>query len=765
MKSSTKQQMTVSCLGEFHLSLDGVRQPPLRPKIRELLALLLMARGGPCLRTNLESQLWLGTESEARKINLRTHLSLLRQKLHPQEWRIVSEGHTIRFDMAEVEVDVFTFQAAVQEAKQTSETGDIEAALALYTGPLLPTSKIGVIEKERDRLQALSLTELEALAETLVSLEQREHALKLLDRAFEIDPLRETTVGFMLHLLENDMAKAGDVMAKYRKAVQKAANYPVVSEHLEAQFQRIRAKHHRNRPHHLTKQKASLDSAHIRLDRIPVALQTLIGREEELQRLRTRLAQYRFVTLVGIGGVGKTRLAIEICRQYRALYQDGIVFTDLAGVSAGASQERIAEVIAAVMEIAGGTRAFVDTLVTALETRHMLLVLDNCEHLSVSCIGLIRVLLQKCTRLTLLVTSRIEFVSEFGEVVRIHALPIPPVHPSPTTEALRRLSTVQLFESIAVNRRPGFQITEENAVAIATICRFTEGLPLAIQLVASAGTFTWAELAQQLAEGFGAVELPEDPDLPEHSRTLLLSVEWSCRLLSSAEKALFYGAALFVGGWTPHAGDAILKRADSEFSKVSTLMEQLNAKSLVEHRELVGSSRYHMVRSIREYAHQCLLQSDQYAEIGQRHLDYYLEQAEYAANLKEGNLLKEALQALTWDQENLHAALDYSLATGQTEKALRMAAALARYWYLKGRHQEGHDWLERVLAISAGASAAIRRNALHGAGIIAYLRHDYDRADSFWSECLRISQEQDDAIGTLQAQGNLGNIAMAQEDY
>jgi predicted ATPase len=395
----------------------------------------------------------------------------------------------------------------------------------------------------------------------------------------------------------------------------------------------------------------------------------------------------------------------------------------------------------------------------------MLLVMDNCEHVAVAVAALTRMLLERCPRLTILATSRVELPAEYAAIVPLTPLALPPHDMVATAENVCRYSSAQLLEKAIANHRPEFRVTDENAAEVLRLCRLTGGLPLAIQIVGSVSGLTLAEIANQLEER-GYVSLGESGSgCVARSDSVTGSVEWSLDLLSPGELKLFCRLGVFAGGWSREAAVKVAGEQNDDTPVTEACLNRLRACSLVEWGEAAGKSRYRMLEMLREVALRRLHESDLYYETSHRHLDYYVEKIEAIANVQNDAAREALLNSLGAEQDNLRVALDFAMESSMINKAVIISSGIARFCYMKGRHQEGHAWLDRVLAISAAAPPPVRLEALHGAATMAYMRNDYERAQQFWKECLELSRQVGNVPTELRTLGNLGSAAMAMDQF
>ncbi|MBV9542821.1 MAG: AAA family ATPase, partial [Chloroflexi bacterium] len=492
---------------------------------------------------------------------------------------------------------------------------------------------------------------------------------------------------------------------------------------------------------------------------LPPARTSFVGREQllvEVRRLLTRASgNCRLLTLTGPGGTGKTRVALEAVAGVLEQFEDGARFVSLAPIT---DPRLVAATIAQTLGVREvGSRPPLESLKSSLRGRQLLLVLDNFEQVLAAAVELGE-LLEECPRLQILVTSRAALrLSGEREVV------VPPLAlPSPDTP-LSSCESVQLFAERAQAVKSDFRLTPVNAAAVAEICQRLDGLPLAIELAAArtrlldpASILARLEHRLQLLVG-GA------RDLPARQQTLRNTIAWSYDLLDSAEQALFRRLAVFVGGCTLEAATAVCA-VDLE---VLDAAESLVVKSLV--RPVVrepGETRLSMLETIREFGLEQLARTGELGAVRRRHAEYFSQLAERAEPGLAGPAVRGWLDRLETDHDNFRAALEWGLAEGgQTarETALRLAGALAGFWWTRSYWVEGRDRLERALAAAPVRSAA-RMKALHGAGWLAHFQQDSASARSFLQQSLAIAQELQDQWTIAWVLHALGRVAYFEHD-
>ncbi len=497
---------------------------------------------------------------------------------------------------------------------------------------------------------------------------------------------------------------------------------------------------------------------------LPIALTSFIGREREMEEIKALLKQVRLVTLTGTGGCGKTRLALEVAMEVMEDFPDGVWLVELAPLK---ETELVVQTVASALGVKEeAQRSLLETLTDFLKPKKLLLLLDNCEHLVGTCAQLMERLLQVCPNLWVLATSREGLRIAGEQIYRVPPLSVPNLTPLPSLGQLMQYESVRLFVDRARLVRPSFSVNDQNASAVAEICYRLDGIPLAIELAAAlVRGLTVEEIAQRLSDRFRLLTAGTRTALPKH-QTLRAAIDWSYELLSRAERALFRRLSVFAGGWALEGAEAVGAGKLPEGSEVRTeevwgLMMGLIDKSLVVMEE--GMGRYQMLETLREYGQERLQEAGEAEETRKKHLEFFLGLAERAEEELQGTQQREWLERLEKEQDNFRAALSYGLER-EPEKALKLAAALWRFWDIHSNFTEGRSWLERALEKGMSAPAPVRAKALNRAGVMAWRQGDHAAAQALLEESLTLFRELGDQRGIANVLNYSGNIAWAQGD-
>jgi predicted ATPase/class 3 adenylate cyclase len=500
-----------------------------------------------------------------------------------------------------------------------------------------------------------------------------------------------------------------------------------------------------------------------RLHNLPVQLTALIGRDREVATVCTllRRADVRLLTCTGSGGIGKTRLALQAAGELLDDFTDGVFFVALAPIS---SPTLVVPTIAQALNVRERDgQPLLARLQEELRDRQLLLILDNFEQVAVAA-PMIAALLAATARLKILVTSRavLHLSGEYEYVVSPLTLPDYP-HSQPL-ERLTQYEAVRLFIARAQAVKAEFAVTNANAPAVAEICVRLDGLPLAIELAAARVKLfppqaLLARLDNRLKLLTGGAH-----DLPARHQTIRGTIDWSYNLLDAGASRLFVRLAVFVGGCMLEAAEAVCNTTgDLSFSVVDGVAALLD-QSLVRCEEQPdGESRFVMLETIREYALERLAESGVLEQLRQRHATYYLGLVEQADTFHSA----EQARWLGWletEHDNLRAALEWSLGSGEAEIGLRLVGALWHFWYEHGYLSEGRRWLGRALSRGSDASA-LRAKVLYGAGYLAWVQSDFTQARALQEQSLALFRALDDKAGTARAQYELGMVALSHADY
>ncbi len=502
-----------------------------------------------------------------------------------------------------------------------------------------------------------------------------------------------------------------------------------------------------------------LRSVDVLSNNLPLQLTTFIGRVHEIAEVTRLLSRTRLLTLTGAGGSGKTRLAIQVAADLLETFPDGVWWTELGPLADPELVPRAVATALTVPEQPG--RALGETLSDFLGPKDLLLALDNCEHLVSACASLADTLLRACPTLRILATSR-EALGLAGELTyRVPSLSLPDIQRLPATQQLLDYEAIRLFVERATFSDPRFEITSNNAAAMAQICTRLDGIPLAIELAAArVKVLAVEQIARRLDDRFGLLTGRGRATIPRH-QTLRAALDWSYALLSETERLALSRLSVFAGGWTLEAAEAVWAGDGPDASEILDLLTQLVDKSLVLMETHGGEARYRLLETVRQYGRDHLQDSGGEEGALRSHRDFFLALAEKAAPHLFGAESVTWLDTLEVEQDNLRAAFNWSLGTDDVERAAHLAVALTRLWYFRGYFKEGWESLTKVLGRGGECAPLARARVLTSAGALAFARGDHAQAVALGEDALvlfrQLGNTRDIALCTYRI-GNACNL-------
>jgi predicted ATPase/DNA-binding SARP family transcriptional activator/DNA-binding CsgD family transcriptional regulator/Tfp pilus assembly protein PilF len=773
--SGDPEPVRVRLLGGFQVSVGartiGGNEWRLR-RASDVVKLLALAPDHRMHREQIMYLLWPESGREAAANNLRQALYGARQVLGPVPGAATS-SHFLRLEGerlalcpdGQLWVDVEAFEAAAVTARHSSDPAAYRATINLYSGDLLPEDRYeDWAEDRRMELREKYLALLVEMANLCEAYGDLGSAIDALREVVSDEPAHEEAHTALMRLF----AKSGQRFQALRQ-------YERLREALRRKFgiepgpssRRLHEEIVAGRLPAAPSPSEDLPPRELpsaRRHNLPTALSSFVGREREMVEVERVLAMTRLLTLTGVGGSGKTRLALEAAKDVLGTFQDGAWVTDLAPLS---NPDLLPQVVAAALGVRErpGDPLTV-TLQEALGDKELLLVLDNCEHLTDACAHLAETLLGSSPGLRILATSR-EALGLAGEGIWVvPPLALPDLGPLSTPEELAVIGSVRLFLDRARYRQPTFALNPHNVSVVADICRRLDGIPLAIEFAAArVGTMSVEDIAARLENSLGLLTRG-NRTAPPRQRTMRGVLEWSHRLLSELEQTLFARLSVFAGGWTLEAAEAVGSGNRIKEGEMLDLLSGLVDKSLVGTEATQDDGvRYRMLEPVRQYARERLEASGDADELRSRHAAYFLAEAEVAEPELVGPQQRWWLDRLEREHDNLRAALGWSLECRDL-MALRLGGALARFWYTRGYLSEGRRWLEEGLVAGSGtASASLQAKVLEEMGWLAEAQGDYEQASAAYEERLGIYRRLGDKKGIANALGNLGAVALPQGDH
>jgi predicted ATPase/DNA-binding SARP family transcriptional activator len=716
-------------LGPLEVRRDGAPVRVGAAKERALLAVLLLRPNEAVSRDRLIEELWGDERPETAEHALEVYVSKLRRLLGRDVVATKAGGYALTVDPDAV--DAIRFERLVErgraelrsDAAAAAET--LRAALELWRGPpLADVAYEQFAQSEIGRLEELRFTAFEERIEADLRLGRHSELVAELEAAVSEQPLRERLRGQLMLALYRSRRQA-DALDAYRAARETLLEELGLEPSIE--LRELQAAILRQEP------ALDVESAELRARRhLPAPATPFIGRRQELANVlgRFRDEGARLVTLTGPGGSGKTRLALQVATELVDRYEDGVFFTDLAPVG---DPSLLEEAIAAVLGIRDVT-----PLPEHLLHRRLLLVLDNFEQIDAAA-PTVAELIKGAPHLSVLVTSRSP-LNLYGE----HVFAVPPLGDE---------DAVTLFVARAREARRAI----EPSPVLHELCAWLDRLPLAIELVAARAREMPPERVLKLLPPRLEVAARGPRDAPVRHQTLRATIDWSYGLLGEAERTVLARIAVFAGGFTPKAAQAVCG------AKLTELAELVAASLIVEPDNLAGEPRLRLLEAVREYALERLAAAGDSAALRQQHAHYFLELAEHAAPELEG-AAERWLEQLEIDHDNLRAALDWAAAEGRAEDELRICVALRRFWLVRGYLSEAQRRLEDALGRGNNVPTRLRAIAAGAASIFALAREDWQRAKSWTEQSMEMFRSLDDDAGIANSLNRLADIAKAEDE-
>jgi predicted ATPase/DNA-binding SARP family transcriptional activator len=762
----------IELLGHFRLTAGDAPITTLdSPRLQALLTYLVLHRTTPARRAHLAFQFWPDTTEAQAQANLRTLLHRLRHALPHADQFLHIDAQTVQwrpdapstFDVGDVERALARAEAAARVGDQATMCAALREAAELYRGDLLPGWYDDWVLVERERLRQAFLVALERLVLLLEQQQDYGAAIGYAQRLLRHDPLHEAAYQHLmrLHARSGDRASAVRIYHTCATVLERELGIESSPATREA-YKHLLRMDLPPAPSVVPPTPAPLSKRH----NLPIALTSFIGRTREIAEVTRLLSTTRLLTLTGPGGCGKTRLALAVARDLVAAYSDGVWLVELAALADAAL---VPQAVAAVLGVREEPqRSLTVTLADALQSRSLLLVLDNCEHLLDSCAHLAEMLLCAGSHLRILATSR-EALGLAGETTwPVPSLALPGPQALPALTELSQVEAVRLFVERATAALPTFALTQTNAATVAQVCQRLDGIPLAIELAAARVKIISVEqLAARLDDCFSLLTGGSRTALPRQ-QTLRAAIGWSYDLLSEPERALFRRLGVFAGGWALEAAEAVCADADGAADTVLELLAHLVDKSLVVvERQDGGPVRYRLLETVRQYSREKLREAGEAESIERQHAYFFLALAEAAEQELRGAQQAVWLNRLEQEYDNVRTALAWSQAAlDRAEIGLLIAGALWWFWLLRGNLSEARASLGGLLARTAmHAPTVARAKALYVAGLLAGTQSDFAPARMLLEESLALGQALEDKHAIAYARNGLGFVAWLQGNY
>ncbi len=494
---------------------------------------------------------------------------------------------------------------------------------------------------------------------------------------------------------------------------------------------------------------------------LPRQRTTFVGREHELQQIVQLLRDASLVTLTGSGGCGKTRLALRTAELMIAHAPAGCCFVDLAPVVDPELVDQACAEALGLSEPPGS--ALLATITAHLQSRDMLLVVDNCEHLLHAASRLIDAILNTCPDTRVIATSREALGIQGERTCRVPSLSLPEPGRSNTNDLLE-CEAVRLFVDRASSTNPGFALNEANAEAVATICRRLDGIPLAIELAAARmKALTAPQIAQRLDDRFRLLTGGSRTSLPRQ-QTLRATIDWSYEQLGPAERALLRSLGVFIGGWTLESATAVCADDDMGEFQILDLLTRLIDKSMVLVDHQGEDARYRLLETVRQYAREKLLEAGEGPALRDRHLAHFLQTTDEATDRLSGPDQEQVVEALERDHDNYRAAIDWAIGEHRAEDALRLVSGLSHFWSLHSHHAEALHHFESALNVPGADPSALRGAVLCRASWCALVRGQMEHAEDLAQRGFKMARDYEDLTSVVVACITLGALCINRND-
>jgi predicted ATPase/DNA-binding SARP family transcriptional activator len=765
--------MDVRLLGPLEVRLVGAEGDPVvlgGPRQRTLFGLLALRSPDVVSRSQLVDGIWDERPPASATKTLHAHVAYLRRSLAAAGLgdSIVTRaagyalrGGTGRLDTHRFAELVQTGRAALRTGAPQRAAGALRSAVGLWRGDVLADCPLGAwAQAEVAALHETRLYATEDLQAAQVALGDYGPAVSELEALVAREPLRERLWELLMLALFRS-GRTGDALRAYQRArTALADNLGIEPGAALRRLELAILAGQEPDPRALNEPRPRVEAGQRSSGSgLPAPLTALIGRHTEIEQVCAEFDRRRLVTLCGVGGCGKTRLALGVAEALAAGYADGVRFVDLTAVADPAA---VAGAVAAALGIRERPDLGpLELLTRQLHASRLLLVLDNCEHLIDAAADLASALLGRCPSLHVLATSR-EPLGIPGEL----AWPVPPLSVPAGVDAggladLRRHDSVRLFldrAAVATVRA----LVDADAPALAAICAGVDGLPLALELAAArTHVLTVQEIADRIHEP-ALLRAAHVGSRPQHG-ALDATMDWSYGLLDPGARARFRQLAVFTGGFTLDAAQALWPDAGD---RALEMLAELVAKSLVVMEPRRPAARYRMLATIRHYAWQRLSESpDEMRDARQAHAAYYGGVAAAADGNLSGADVDRVLDQLALEQANLLAAMAWYAEHGPAGDELRLATSLARFCHLRGRYRDGRRWLERAISHHAGTPGADLARALSRAAFLAFFECDYAAATEHGELALAINRDLGDTAATAPALSLLAAVDRERGHY
>ncbi len=738
MPSKTEEKVKVFFLGTFALK---VGDRPIHVPTRKMEALLAYLVLHPSVhsRERIASLFWGDSPEELARRSLRTALASLRKEV--SEDLIISDRESLQLNpQVPIWVDASEMEKQAKEILAANGHPVSGMDLDLYRADLLQDFYDDWVLEEREHYRNLFVRALSYFAQSLKSQGDYQRTISVAQKIISIDPWNEQAYQHLIFCY-GALGNRTEALKSYKECARRFRDHFGMepSEATVALIEQVKTSD-RSAPEEI---KSNL----------PMPLTSFIGREQELKALSTIFTRTRLLTLTGVGGCGKTRLAIAFARQVSDQFKDGVWWVELA------SLQEETQVPQAIKRTLGLSDSQVDSaeesLIKFLHPKQILLVLDNCEHVIQTAARLTEKLLSQCPSAKIVATSR-EAMSIHGEIAwLVPSLSLPPA--DQTTDLLN-WECPRLFFERAASYRPDLQLTESSTEPLLRICRALEGIPLAIELAAArVKMLSLEQLASRLDDKLGLLTTGSRVAQPRQ-QTLRAAIDWSYELLSEQEQMVLQRLSVFYGSWTLEAAEVVCAGQRIETGQMLDFITHLLDKSLILAEDHEGLLRYRMLEIIRQYAMEKLQQADELQQLNDRHTRYYSELAQGVGSAWYSKQQSALIKEFDVHYPNLRVALAWGLVDPRRmenwEYGLRLAIALVPFWNFQAELNEARYWLKKVIdqinIVLAGSNLestkrnelfSIKARAIYEMGALSYYLTHHATAMDLFEEAAAIYKE------------------------
>lgn len=750
---STIVTLTFRALGPLEVVRDGTPLAIRGKKQQALLAVLLSHANEVVSADRLIDELWGESAADGADHTLRTHVSQLRKVLEPEHsrtdpWTVLERaGSGYRLNVGQGDTDVSRFEMLVDSGKKALVADDAAAASELlgqavghWRGRPFGGVDAPAVMTEASRLSELHLNALETRIAADLAIGRNADLIGEIRELVGQNPYREPLRGHLMLALYR-AGRQTEALAVFREfsellgeelGLEPGPDLKALEEQILLQDPRL-----------------GPERAGPKVGNLPAPTSSFVGRDEDVATIRKLLGQTRLLTLTGTGGVGKTRLAIELARRANAEFANGVWVVELAPLR---EADLIAQTTARILDVdIQPDVPVVDTLSERLRSRSLLLVIDNCEHLVEPAAELISVILRACPDVRIIATSR-EPLRVAGET----QLKVPP---------LEQGAARDLFVERAKAHDPGFEISGTNDEALESICRRLDGVPLAIELAAArVETLNLPRIEAGLDDRFSLLTAGER-GADDRQRTLEATLDWSHDLLSPDEQMLLRRLSVFRGTFGYEAAQALDEGLSDEPGRTLDVLSNLVAKSLVTTDRSPMEMRYELLETIRQYSRHKLIASGEEDAAMAWHEQWFTTQAKRSVpHLNTGAQL-EWLDRMEADHDNLRAVLDRAVGRGDHASAIRLTGSMASFWFLHSYYRESVDWIQPLIPHVDEVEPAYQMQLWLAAGRFAWRDGKEAEATEYLTRCLEIGRKVGSELHVGWASAYLALVSMMVTGY